>query len=314
MLATMRTITWGEERLVALAAGDESAPLALCLHGFPDVPETYASLLPALAERGWHAVAPYLRGYAPSALEGSVDIDGMVADVLGWADHLSPDRPIALVGHDWGAAMSHFVLRRHPARVRAAVLMSVPQPFAMLRNASRAQLRKSWYMGFFQLGRLADAVVARDDFAFVERLYRDWSPGFEAPPAHLGAVKRSLAASMPRPLDYYREVARGGVRSKRWLDELADPAQRPAVPVLYMHGERDGCIGPEVARGQEALFAGPFEQVVIEGAGHFLQLEADEEVNARILGFLGDPAVTRPRAEAAGARGSRPRRARGSSR
>ncbi len=287
----MRTISWKSEGLVALAEGPEDGPLALCLHGFPDVAETFRHLLPALAEKGFHAVAPHLRGYAPSTLEGPVDAEGMIADALGWADHLSRDRPVVLVGHDWGAVMTHYVLRRRPARVRAAVAMAVPQPACMIRNASVAQLRRSWYMGFFQTGRFADHVVRRENGAFIERLWRDWSPGFEPPREHLAEVKRRILSSMPRPLDYYREMARGALASRRGVDELADPALRPKVPLLYLHGERDGCIGPEIARGQEKLYAGPVEQVVLAGLGHFLHLEAPDEVNRRILAFLGPSAA-----------------------
>jgi pimeloyl-ACP methyl ester carboxylesterase len=100
----------------ALAAGPADAPLALVLHGFPDAPPTFAPLLGALADRGYRVVAPWLRGYAPSPLAGPYDVDRLADDVLAWADRLSPTQPVALVGHDWGAAVTYVACARAPAR------------------------------------------------------------------------------------------------------------------------------------------------------------------------------------------------------
>jgi pimeloyl-ACP methyl ester carboxylesterase len=283
-----RPIQLAERGLWAITEGPEEGPLALCLHGFPDIPETYAHLMAALATRGYRAVAPYLRGYHPSTIEGAVDLEALVDDLFAWVEHLAPAAPVHLVGHDWGAVITHLALLRGAGRFGASVAMSVPHPLAFLGNAARdpAQLRRSGYMAFFQAGPLADALVARRHGAFVERLWRDWSPGFEPPRDHLMKVRNCLMRSMPRPLDFYRETARAALRSRRWYVELTDPASRPETPLLYLHGERDGCVGPRVARGQERHYRGVFEQETLPGVGHFLHLERPDLVVPRIVGFL----------------------------
>jgi pimeloyl-ACP methyl ester carboxylesterase len=111
----------------ALAAGAADAPLVLVLHGFPDVPHTFAPLIEAIARAGHRVVAPWLRGYAPSPAAGPYDVDTLATDVLAWADALSPDRPVAIVGHDWGAVVTYVACARH-RRFHAAVAMSVPHP------------------------------------------------------------------------------------------------------------------------------------------------------------------------------------------
>src|SRR5262245_46917767 len=89
-----------------LSAGAKSDPHVRCLHGFPDHPPSFTLLLTELSDAGYHAVAPWLRGYAPSTLEGPFDGDYLAEDALELASALSPDRPIYLVGHDWGAAIT----------------------------------------------------------------------------------------------------------------------------------------------------------------------------------------------------------------
>src|SRR5690606_7526967 len=117
---SMETVTLDERGLVGISeALDGRGPLVLCLHGFPDIPETFRPLMSALASRGFRVVAPYLRGCHPSTLEGSVDLDTLVADVVAWADRLSPERPVHLVGHDWGAVITHLALMRHAPRFAA---------------------------------------------------------------------------------------------------------------------------------------------------------------------------------------------------
>ncbi len=292
----METVTFAERGLVAIAVGPEEGPLVLCLHGFPDIPETYDHLLHALAGRGYRAVAPYLRGYHPSTLEGAVDVEALTADVLAWADFLSPERPAHLVGHDWGALLTHFALRsatdatgsRRGSRFGASVAMSVPHLASFFLNALRdpAQLRRSGYMALFQTGPIADRLTARRHGELVERLLRTWSPGFEPPRDHVMKVRNCIARSLPRPLDFYRETAWTFLGSTRLYAELADRAGHPDTPLLYLHGERDGCIGPDMARGQERFYRGVLEQEVLPGVGHFLHLERPDVVGARILAFL----------------------------
>ena len=272
------------ERIGPLAlevSGPEGAPLVVCLHGFPDVPATWRGLREALVGAGLRVATPWLRGYAPSSLEGPFDLDTAARDVVRVVDALSPGRPAALVGHDWGAACTVVATARAPWAFSAAVTLALPHPLAFVHNLAShpMQLRRSAYMALFQLPSWPERALVARDGALVRRLWRAWSPGFEPPREHLDEVVRCLRASLPGPLGWYRALP-GQL--------LAPGPARVETPTLALHGARDGCVHPGLACGQSAWFAGPFEQEVVPAAGHFLHLEQPALVHARVLAWLGE--------------------------
>lgn len=268
----------------ALAAGDAGAPVVLVLHGFPDTPHTFAPLVEAVARAGYRVVAPWLRGYAPSPLAGPYHLDALAADAVAWADALSPARPVALVGHDWGAAITYAACARAPARFRAAVAMSVPHPAVFVRAlATPAQLARSWYMLAFQLPG-AVRCASLGDFALVDLLWRTWSPGYRLPAALRDELHATLRASWPAPLLYYRAMTRPPREAVARLRRR----DRVAVPTLYLHGATDGCIGPAVGDGAERYFTGGYRRELVAGAGHFLAAEAPRAVADRVIAWLDD--------------------------
>jgi pimeloyl-ACP methyl ester carboxylesterase len=273
------------ESFAYLEEGAPHAPVVLCLHGFPDHPLSFRPLMASLARAGYRAIAPWMRGYAPSTGRGPFDLDQLGRDACGLAEVFSPDRPAALIGHDWGAVATYSALAREPGRFRAAVTMAVPHPGAFVRGmvAHPAQLRRSWYMIFFQLPGLPDRVVARHDFRFIETLWRTWSPGHVPDRDDMKRLKECLEASMPAPLEYYRAQLRP-VRSLRRRQRLLE--QRIATPTLYLHGDSDGCVGAELADLHPRFFSGPARCEVIPGVGHFLQLEAPARVADLALAWL----------------------------
>ena len=147
------------------------------------------------------------------------------------------------------------------------------------------QQRRSWYMFYFQLA-FAEAGVALDDFAFIERLWRDWSPGWDFPQSELASLKRTLGSPgvLTAALAYYRHTFNPPPNAPTFA-EVTVP-QQIQVPTLYIHGRDDGCIGVELAEGIEAFFDNEFTKVIIEDAGHFVHQERPEEVNQLILEFL----------------------------
>jgi pimeloyl-ACP methyl ester carboxylesterase len=252
------------------------------LHGFPDAPPTFAPLLGALADRGYRVVAPWLRGYAPSPLAGPYDVDRLADDVLAWADRLSPTQPVALVGHDWGAAVTYVACARAPARFAAAVTLAVPHPAVFVRSlARRRQLARSWYMLAFQVPGVERLAAARD-FALIDRLWADWSPGFTLPAELRAALHATLRTSWPAPLLYYRALTRPPGAALARLRRR----DRIAVPTLYLHGARDGCIGPEVGVGAERFFTAGYRREVVPDVGHFVAAEAPMAIAARIAAWL----------------------------
>lgn len=265
-----------------IEAGPSDGPLALLLHGFPDTPFGWRGLMPLLAARGYHAVAPWMRGYDPSPLSGPFHVDRIADDAITLVEALSPRRPARIVGHDWGALATWAALAKAPERFSHAVIASVPHPQALLPNfvAHPGQFRRSWYMGFFQLGRWAERVVAADDFAWVHRLWSTWSPGFRPPDDYVAELERCLAASLPAPLEYYRALLRpfGPALARARVHRPVD------VPVVYLHGQDDGCIAVEMARGQERFCRAGLVSHVVPGAGHFVPLEQPQAL-ADLSGF-----------------------------
>jgi pimeloyl-ACP methyl ester carboxylesterase len=246
-------------------------PLLVLLHGFPDHPPNFGALLRLLARGGYDVVAPWLRGYAPSTLEGPYHLDRIAQDVLELATALGHER-FYLVGHDWGALATYVACARAAARVEAAVALSIPHPASF---AKRRQLGLSAYIPV--LAGVGGATLAEAfDFAFVDLLWRRWSPDLRLEPAQREALHACLRASWPAPARYYRALF--------WPPSLrVGPQLRVRVPVLHLHGDRDGCVDAETGRGQARFFQGPFASETRAGVGHFLALEAPAWVAERAL-------------------------------
>lgn len=273
-----------------LDAGD--GPLALCLHGFPDCAWTWRHLLPELAEAGYRAVAPFMRGYAPTSVpdDAIYQTGALAADACALHEALGGDADSVIIGHDWGAVATYGSASLEPDRWSKVVGAAVP-PGGALANAflDYDQLRLSWYMFFFQHG-LADVVVPMNDLAFIDRLWADWSPGYDASD-DLPRAKDAMRdpANLAAALGYYRATLGDGPRSPTYDAAQQATGQMPSQPTLYLHGLDDGCIAPSVAEGIQGSLAGSDSQmVVVERAGHFLHLERPELANGVILEFLAD--------------------------
>ena len=259
-----------------LADGPDDGPLALCLHGFPDCAWTWRHLLPDLAAAGYRAVAPFLRGYAPTSVapDGRYDSAALADDVGTLHDALGGDGRAVLIGHDWGAVIAYTASGAQPDKWSKVVASAVPPGPAFITAliTDYRQQKRSWYMFLFQMP-LADIIVANNDLAFIDGLWADWSPGFDAS-EDVPRVKDALRdpANLSAALGYYRAMF-GEATAGAGADLGAGATQ----PRLYLHGADDGCVGVE--------WAGPSAEV-IQGAGHFLHVEKPVEVNKRILEFL----------------------------
>lgn len=282
------TIDANGMRFGALAWGDDDAPLALLVHGYPDTAWTWRHLGPLLAERGWRAVAPFTRGYGPTDLAPDDDysVPSQAADIVALHTALGGDAQSALVGHDWGAVATHALTGTHPGLFGRVVTLAVPPASALLRpwaprsprpHVGVRQLRKSWYLLFNQVPGVSDRAFEQ----VVDVLWRTWSPGYDAVEdiahvrAALDGVSRRRAA-----LRYYRT---GLAPRAGWTLFRAKGSQ----PVLFLYGDQDGCIDAEVS-ADAALPAGS-ERRRLPGIGHFLHLEAPELVGGLVADWLGTP-------------------------
>jgi pimeloyl-ACP methyl ester carboxylesterase len=267
-----------------------SGPLVLALHGFPDTPRTFKYQMRMLAEAGYRVIAPYMRGYAPTdaPAEAAYDKSALAQDAVALLAALSTE-PAILIGHDWGAIAAYGAAILAPEKVSRLITLAVP-PGGRTGKAfvtNPLQQRRSWYIFFFQMP-YAEEAVAYNDFAFIERLWQDWSPNWQIDSKNLEAVKTVFRqpGALTAALSYYRHTfnpANRRTASSVIAARMFDPI---SVPSLYIHGEADGGIGVEVIEGMEDLFTGPFQQCILPGAGHFVHQEQAEKVNQVILEFL----------------------------
>jgi len=269
--------------------GPEDGPIALLLHGFPDSHHTWRHLLGPLADAGYRAVAPAMRGYAPSDVpaDGRYQTAALSLDAIALTEALGGRDDAVLIGHDWGAVASYGAAAHSPSTWRRMVTMAVP-PTSSVAEAflTYDQLRRSWYMFFFQ-SPLADMVVAMDDLEYIARLWEDWSPGYPAADdvdhvrSALGEPERLAAA-----LGYYRAMFDPTLHDPD-LAAAQDALGLPTpIPTLYLHGQDDGCFGLESIGDPLASMPEGSRLAIIEGAGHFLQLEQPDAVAAHVLDFL----------------------------
>ncbi|WP_298267084.1 alpha/beta hydrolase [Geobacter sp.] len=263
-------------------------PLVLALHGFPDLPRTFRHQMRYLAAAGYRVVAPYMRGYFPTdAPEGPYETAALVQDALALMDALSAE-PAILIGHDWGAAAVYGAAILAPHKVSKLITIAVPPSAVFVTSliTNPEQQRRSWYMYFFQLP-VAEMAVAHNDYAFLERLWLDWSPGWHYPPEEMAALKDTFRQPgvLKAALSYYRHTLNpvnhsSGLAPVR--ERLRDPI---GVPTLYIHGKDDGCIGLETTEGLGKAFSAEVQRKVLDG-GHFIHRERPDEVNRLIGEFL----------------------------
>ena len=285
----MPTIKANGLEFAYLEAGPADGPLALCLHGFPDAAPTWNSLLSTLGDAGFHAVAPWLRGYAPTEIpsDGIYQTGALVADANALHDALGGTHDAVIIGHDWGAIATYGIAVSAPERWRRVVTMAVPPSAALGAGfLSYKQLQRSWYMFFFQ-HPLSDMVVGMNDLEFIDGLWADWSPGYDGA-AHVAAVKDALRdpANLAAAMGYYRATLGDGPKDAKYDAEQAATGGVPSQPVLYLHGRNDGCLGVDLTTNA-ATFLSPESRVeVLDDCGHFFQVERPELVNQLVLDWV----------------------------
>jgi pimeloyl-ACP methyl ester carboxylesterase len=272
-----------------LSAG--TGPLMVLLHGFPDTPHSFEAQIAAFSRDGYQVVAPFMRGYAPTGLspDGQYHTSQLGADVIALIKALGHAKAV-VVGHDYGAAAAYAAAFTAPACIEALVTVSVPHgpELATAIFVDPEQQRRSWYIYFFQLP-FAEAAVQFNGHAFIDRLWKDWSPGMQPRPDLLAAVKKSFAqpGALSAALGYYRTAMAGPPADAALAAVQQQMAGAPiGVPCLNVHGADDGCIGVGVTQDMHKHFTGRFERVVIDQAGHFVHVEQPQIFNATLKKFL----------------------------
>ncbi len=266
-----------------------SGPLVLLLHGYPDNAWSWEHQLPVLADAGYRAVAPFLRGYPPTDIpaNGYYDMATLAADVAALVDALGDGAPALLIGQDWGAAISYGVLAAFPEKFRRAAILAIPHPDEIRRTLRRSPRHaiRSFHWFLFQLPWLPEWLSRTRDFAFIEYLWRLWSPGY-VDETHIERIKNMLTepGAVEAGLAYYRALLRRKKQDPALADvrkRLTDPIR---IPTLVLCGDHD--MRREMLERQRRFFAAGYEWDVIAGTGHFLHRERPDTVNTRILDWL----------------------------
>ena len=273
---------------VECRGGDD---LILLLHGFPECWYSWRHQLPLLGQQ-YRVVAPDLRGFnlsdKPAGIK-SYRIERLVNDVVGLIRHFGKEKA-TIIAHDWGAAIAWAVAQRHPEMVSKLVSMQVPPPGAFRANLTVRQFFRSWYMFFFQLPYLPEWWARANDFARIDRMYRETIVRPNAfSTEDIAVYKESLRqpGALTATVNYYRAnvfglLFRGGGKRP------AETSSKIKVPTLFIFAEQDIAIVPETVRGLDRFIDAPYREVRIPDSGHWVQNEAVAEVNAALLDFLKD--------------------------
>jgi pimeloyl-ACP methyl ester carboxylesterase len=247
----------------------------LLLHGFPDTPRSWDDARARLAARGFRAVSPWLRGYAPTAIpDRDADLETLARDALGLIEALGEQTAI-VVGHDWGAAAAYAAASLEPARIRKLVTIAIPHPAALKPTPGRV-----WGVRHFIAYKLPGAArrFAAHDFAALRAIYRRWSPTWDVPDAELAAVRACFAdpACLDAAFGYYRQLR---FRPQRFLRA---PIQ---VPTVTFAGLDDRMAQPADYRAAARMFAAGYVVEEMRG-GHFMHREHPEDFAAKLLAHL----------------------------
>lgn len=276
------TIQNGAVSLHLVEAGPADGPLAILLHGFPEFWYGWRRQIASLAAAGFRVVVPDQRGYNLSSKPAGVESYAMahlVSDVVAIADQLGHER-FFLAGHDWGAAVAWSVALQHPERVARLAILNVPHPSVMLRflRTNRRQMRRSWYIFWFQVPKLPEMMFSARGFRAGTRALVGSSHAGTFSEDDLARYREawSQPGALTAMIHWYRAVFRH--RAK-----FADRTVR--VPTRILWGERDAFLLREMAEAS-LRYCTDAELIRFPDATHWLQHEEAERVAEVLVEFF----------------------------
>jgi len=270
---------------VVLAGPANGKPL-IFLHGFPEFWFAWRGQIDHFVSLGYRVIIPDQRGYNLSdkpAGVASYSIDLLAKDVVGVLDAVAGSKAF-VVGHDWGAAVTWYLAAQYPARIRRAVMLSVPHPRVFIKNLFRnpTQLRKSWYMFLFQLPWLPEFIVRRQDWALLVRALRDTSVPGVCSDSDLEQYKESWTkkGALTAMLNSYRAAL---LRPSKLL--LDPETSRVKVPALLIWGRNDQFAVETMAR-ESLQHCDDGRLEMFETASHWIQHEQPAQLNNMLSEFF----------------------------
>ncbi len=302
-------------RLRVTEAGERGAPVVVLAHGFPELAYSWRHQIPALADAGYHVLAPDQRGYGGSSKPDAVDAYTVVdlsADVVGLLDDVGAEQAV-IVGHDFGGVVAWGAPLLHPDRFAGVVGISfppVPRPRIPTTQAFRRVFGDNFfYILYFQEPGPADAELARDPATTMRRMMAPPTPdGGAAAMRMLAPGPEGFIARMPEPgrippwleqdeFDHYvTEFTNNGFTGplnwyrcfdRNWELTANPPASSITAPALFLGGSADPTLAYTPRDRVRDVVAGDYREVMIDG-GHWLLEERPNEVNDALLDFLDE--------------------------
>jgi pimeloyl-ACP methyl ester carboxylesterase len=272
----------GDVDLHAVAEGPEDGPVVVLLHGFPEFWYSWHKQIEPLAAAGFRVIVPDQRGYNLSSKPVGVpsyDMPELVSDVIAIADQLG-QKKIFLAGHDWGAAVAWSAALRHPHRIAKLVVLNVPHPSVMRKFLSTRprQFLRSWYMFFFQLPWLPEALFSAFNFrAGARSLLRSSRTGtFSAEDLDQYRAAWSKPGALTAMIDWYRALFRTRIKFQN---------KTVGVPTRILWGERDDFLLTEMAH-ESLRYCTSAELFTFANATHWLQHEEPARVSELLIDFF----------------------------
>ncbi|SIN85540.1 Pimeloyl-ACP methyl ester carboxylesterase [Parasphingorhabdus marina DSM 22363] len=280
------TVDWIEAngQKFEVAQAGEGDRLALCLHGFPELHYSWRFQMPLLAEMGYRVWAPNLRGYGGTSKPEGVRayaLDHLCADIAALID-ASGAKEVTLIAHDWGAIIAWaFAIQKIRPLVRL-IIMNVPHPMVGRREIRHwRQLRRSWYIFFFQIPWLPEKLLSRNGGRPIKDAFSKMAcdqTNFSNDALDIYARAALRPGSLNSMINYYRALLR-----HRDAIDIGDG--KVNVPTLMIWGEEDSALNIKCTEGTEE-WVGDFTLHRLPGVSHWVQQEAPEEVNAILRDWL----------------------------
>jgi pimeloyl-ACP methyl ester carboxylesterase len=288
---THRDVSAGGTRFHVAEAGE--GPLILLLHGFPEFWWSWHNQLVSLPKAGFRVAAVDLRGYGGSDKPPrGYDLVTLAGDAAGLVRALGEANAI-VAGHDWGGLLAWTMGVYHPRVVQRLIAVSAPHPLRLRESVHEDLGGQGWatrHILRYQLPRVPEQALVRDDAAEVGRLLHEWSgPGWpDERTEQLNRQAFQIPGVAHCALEYHRWLIRSQPRPDglRYNRRMRTPIQ---VPTLQLHGALDPCVLPRSAQGSGRYVEADYHWKLIEGAGHFPHQERPRSFDAAVLSWLTDP-------------------------
>lgn len=276
------------QRFETLIAGKGGRKLAMLLHGFPESNYSWRFQIPLLVKLGYEVWAPNLRGYGRSSKPAHLRdyaIEYLMEDIAQLIDQATEGRPVTLIAHDWGALIAWAFAASNQRPLERLVILNVPHP-ARLAEGLRTwrQLKKSWYVFFFQIPWLPERLMAARGAQAIGRAFTALAidqTNFGPEVLQIYRDNALIPGALTAMVNYYRAAA----QTTGFPNFRRDKVATIIVPTLMIWGEEDLALGVELTDGYDGLVQ-DFTLRRLKGVGHWVQQENPEAVNAHLEAWL----------------------------